>query len=117
MSKVLKISKTRFSKIAVIEFLNNKETLETLEEYKELFTQLAVVLYEIDSSESTEELNEKFENRKLFPVFTQEHKEKLGTDMALLMNSILWMDLGLDRNETAYTKDDVWSNLTRFNFL
>jgi hypothetical protein len=117
MSRILKISKTRFSKIAITEFLNNKENLETLEEYKELFTQMAVVLYEIDSSESTEELNEKFENRKLFPVCTQEHKKKLGTDMSLLTNSILWLELGLDRNETAYTKDDVWHNLTRFNFL
>ena len=57
MEKLLSISKTCYSKIAINQFLNDKENITTIEEYKELFNKLASVLYEIDSSETTNEFS------------------------------------------------------------
>lgn len=121
MSPILKIEKTCYSKIAINEFLKDKENLKTIEEYKELFDKLASVLYEIDSSETTNELNEKFENGTLFPVCTQEHKRKLGEDCFLFSKCSFKgkgvFDDDTDINESIYTNKDLYNNLDKFKFL
>jgi hypothetical protein len=121
MEKLLSISKTCYSKIAINQFLKDKENLTNIEEYKELFNKLASVLYEIDSSETTNELNEKFENGILFPVCTEEHKRKLGEDCSLFakcrFRTTGVFDDNIDINESIYTNEDLYNNLDKFKFL
>jgi hypothetical protein len=121
MEKLLSISKTCYSKIAINQFLKDKENLTNIEEYKELFNKLASVLYEIDSSETTNELNEKFENGILFPVCTEEHKRKLVEDSSLFAKCIFRtkgvFDDNIDINESIYTNEDLYNNLDKFKFL
>lgn len=119
MNPILKIEKTCYSKIAINEFLKDKENLKTIEEYKELFNKLASVLYEIDSSETTNELNEKFENGILFPVYTEEHRSR-KSEVLVLSSNMMVGKINLNPNYKAdpiYTNADVYNNLDKFKFL
>lgn len=118
MEKLLSISKTCYSKIAINQFLNDKENLTTIEEYKELFNKLASVLYEIDSSETTNELNEKFENGILFPVCTEEHRSRKSEVLVLFTNMMVGkINLNPNYGAPIYTNADVYNNLDKFKFL
>jgi len=119
MMNPLKITKTRYSKIAVSHFLTEKETISALEEYQAMFNQLAIVLYEIDSCSTKSELRDKFNNGILNPIGTQEHKDKEEEDIILFSTYLLRTekDSGFNINETKYTLEDVLYNLEKFNFL
>ena len=118
MSKLIeKIVKTRYSKIALNLFLIEKENISSLDDYKEISNKLAILLFEIDSCETTQELYEKFKEGILFPVGTMEHEEILSEDINLRVRSWLWEYSEIDFDETKYTIEDVCNNLDKFKFL
>ena len=117
MSKILKIAKTRYSKIALNLFLIDKANMNTLEEYIELFNKLAIILFKIDCCETQKELFEKVEEGILFPVGTDEHEQILRDDIDLFCSRLLRIHNDFDGNEPIYTNDDVCNNLDKFKFL
>lgn len=112
--ELLKVLKTSLSKIAVNHYLLAKETSSTVEEYKELFYQLAIILFEIDNCQTEHELLKKFNDGGLNPIGTEEHKILLEKDTSLFVDNILWT---ANLNECKYTNSDLVDNLEKFKFL
>jgi hypothetical protein len=117
--KPIKIIKTCYSKIAIKEYLIEKEGKKTLEEYQDLFIELARVLFEIDNCETKNELNDKFNNGILNPVGTEEHKKIMCEDIALYGDRLTALiDFDYSKFEEAkYTYSDAYENLCDFKFL
>jgi hypothetical protein len=116
--ELLNVQKTSLSKIAVNHYLLAKETATTMEEYQELFSQLARILFEIDGCNTKDELEEKFDDGKLNTIGSAENKLLWNEDYWLFYRIKLNMVL-LDYNpdETKYTYSDVANNLDKFKFL
>ena len=115
----LQITKTRYSKIAINEYLTKKESKNTLEEYQDLFNELARVLFEIDNCETKNELNDKFNNGTLTPVGSEEHTRFLCEDITLYferLNALIDFDYS-KFEEVKYTYSDAYENLCDFKFL
>jgi len=109
--KLLKIQKTCFSKTASTHFLNAKETVTTIQEYENLFRELAFVLFEIDNCVDKNELENKFYNNAQYPFFSDDHVEFLNQQSLLYSDSVMskidFRDYDLEKVE----------NLDKYKFL
>lgn len=109
--KLLKIQKTCFSKTAITHFLNVKQNLTTIQEYENLFRELAFVLFEIDICVDLNELENKFYNNAQYPFFSDDHKEFLIQQFSLYSDSVMSK---IDSREYDLEKFD---NLNKYKFL
>ena len=109
--KLLKIQKTCFSKTAINHFLNVKQNLTSIQEYENLFRELAFVLFEIDNCVDFNELENKFYNNAQYPFFSDDHKEFLEQQFSLYSDSVMSK---IDFLEYDLEKFD---NLDKYKFL
>ena len=109
--KLLKIQKTCFSKTAITHFLNLKLNSTTIQEYENLFKELAFILFEIDNCIDKNELENKFYNNEQYPFFSDDHKEFLNQQFSFYGDSLL--------AKTEYREYDLdkFDNLDKFKFL
>jgi hypothetical protein len=109
--ELLKIQKTCFSKTATTHYLGAKETVTTIQEYENLFRELAFVLFEIDICVDLNELENKFYNNAQYPFFSDDHQEFLMQQFSLYSDSVMskidCRDYDLDKVE----------NLDKYKFL
>jgi hypothetical protein len=109
--KLLKIQKTCFSKTALIHYLSAKESANSIQEYENLFRELAFVLFEIDNCLDKNELENKFYNNEQYPFFSDDHKDFLNQQLSLYTNSVVSK---IDYN--ANDEDKV-ENLDKYKFI
>lgn len=109
--KLLKILKTSFSKTATTHYLSAKETASTIQEYENLFRELAFVIFEIDNCIDLKELENKFYNNERYPFFSEDHKEFLK------QQSSLYADYLVAKNDHHEYDLDKVENLDNFKFL
>lgn len=109
--KLLKIQKTCFSKTAITHFLNVKQNLTTIQEYENLFRELAFVLFEIDNCLDLNELENNFYNNAQYPFFSDDHKEFLK------QQSLLFAAFVMAKNDLREFDLEKFDNLDKYKFL
>jgi hypothetical protein len=107
----LKVLKTSFTKTATTHYLNAKETATSIQEYENLFKELAFVLFEIDICVDLNELKNKFYNNAQYPFFSDDHKEFLIQQFSLYSDSVM------SKNDLREFDLEKFDNLDKYKFL